>query len=513
MKCQPCDEGDHRSLKGSSDQYAMEARVNPFDRLSDDLLGGIFEKLLWSPNDFGMEEKGYGRMWLESVCKRFQKLVHTFGCLDWQFDRPEDGDAFLCYIVRQQDRMSPLKKVALDVEGPTQLVAILQSVVIAAQDSLEELHVFVGDLALEDVINWEYVFLLFGALKRLRILEFLLWERETAQWCPVTLSRVWFSGSFRKLTSLTLYGFAIPGVESDSFLEKLSMLKSLELHSYSIGANASSKASALEKAFWWGDEEVGIDVADPANASLPRSMKKLVALMGSRFSDVSQKAVEILRNLLSRSNKHIAIAAVPGTLHNLVELLVDGEHTVAATLGQLAAEPANKSRIASVPGCLHKLLRVLEQRGSGQRHEAAAETLISLAGDAQVRKDIVGDPQTLRRLVGSLKDQYSGRASVMSGWVLWCLANPGDKDAGATSEMQGCVQKLVALLDAAGLGSHFGEVLSNLCKSPGAMRESVLLTPEFSRSLSSLVTSERVEIRTAVAESLETLASWDAESC
>ncbi|GAQ92180.1 hypothetical protein KFL_009400020 [Klebsormidium nitens] len=63
--------------------------------------------------------------------------------------------------------------------------------------------------------------------------------------------------------------------------------------------------------------------------------------------------------------------------------------------------------------------------------------------------------------------------------------------------MQGCVQKLLALLDAAGLGSHFGEVLSNLCKSRGAMRESVLLTPVFSRSLFSLVTSERVEIRTA----------------
>ncbi|GAQ84448.1 hypothetical protein KFL_001890120 [Klebsormidium nitens] len=235
-------------------------------------------------------------------------------------------------------------------------------------------------------------------------------------------------------------------------LRKVSAAESLELHSYSTGANVSSKASALGKAFWWGDEEAGVDADNAANLNLPRSLNKVVALMGSRFADVREQAVVALHELLSSTKQHIAIAAVPGALHSLVELLAD-------------------------------------------------ETLVSLAGDAHVHSKIVNDSHILARLIVNLKDR-SGRVSEMSGWVLWCLANPGAEGASASSGAQGCLQNIVALLDAAGLSSHFGELLSVLCNN---RCKPVASTPAFFESLFSLALSERVDLQIAAAESLQTL--------
>lgn len=487
----------------------MESRSHCFDTLGDEMLAYIFEKVLWNPLAFGAPHKGRERVWLGSVCKRFQRLVHASGSLDWQFSKPEDGNAFLCYMLRQQNNSRLLTRVAPDIEASStmQLVAVLQSVIYPAQNSLEEIHLFVGHLVLEDAVSWEYIFRLLAAVARLRILDITLWGKEPRRRSLVALSRSWFPRPFRSLQSLTLYGFAIPSEDFGSFLARFPVLKTLELHAY-VGETYALEGSLLEKAFWWGNGKAGIDVVDPANVGLPRSLEKVVALLGSESLVVSQKAAATLVNLSDNAAARRAIAAIPGTLHSLVELLDSGVHTPAAALEKLAQELANKSRIASVPGCLQKLLFLLEQYDPLE-HEIAARTLVSLAKDAQIREKLVGDTEMVIRLANILCRGY-GRARALSGWVLWCLASACAETASATSEVQLCLQRLVALLDEVDLSQHFEKLLCALSNDE-EIRRSVTSTPGFLASLLSLVTNERVELQVAAVKSLGVLA-MDVES-
>lgn len=81
-------------------------------------------KLLWNPDAFGVP-KALPRLRLEAVCKRFQDLVHNAGCLDWEFNRAEDELAFLRYMLQQRRCATLLTRVALSVERPVNVAAIL----------------------------------------------------------------------------------------------------------------------------------------------------------------------------------------------------------------------------------------------------------------------------------------------------------------------------------------------------------------------------------------------------
>lgn len=482
----------------------MEPHINCFDRLSDDLLECIFEKLLWNPNAFGIA-KGRERVRLESVCKRFQEQVHTFGSLDWEFQGPQDEEAFLKYIFRQSSRATPLTRVALDVRSSVNVTAILQSVILSTQGSLQELHLFVGILPARCTVKWEYVFLLLTAAQQLRSLDLFLWGREQLV-PPLRLHVPSGAEPLAKLSALTLYGFAIPGSECDQFLKSFPSLRSLELHSFA-GQTFSFGVNELEKVFVWGNEGACFDLRNSASACLPSSLEKVIALMNIGSLATRQRAVSVMLSLAKNAKNKKAIAAFPGSLHALVQLLDIGSVPAAlATLQMLADEPENTKIIGQVPGCLQKLLSLLEHYHQ-IAHEPAAEMLVKFARVAEVGRDMAGDPELLQRLV-KLLDFGKGRAPVLAGWVLLHLADDGDVKASACEETR--LLKLVALLEGASVSMRVGALLKVLCNDI-EMQKSVTSTPTFLHQLVGLLASKRVELQSAAAEALHNMARDDAD--
>ncbi|GAQ88339.1 hypothetical protein KFL_004190100 [Klebsormidium nitens] len=479
----------------------MEPHSNSFDRLSDDLLGCIFEKLLWNPNAFGVV-KGRERVRLESVCKRFQELVHRFGSLDWEFKGPRDEDAFLRYMFRQRTYATPLTRVNLEVRSSVNVIAILQSLTFSTQGSLQELHLFVGILS---IVKWEYVFLLLTEAQQLQTLDLFLWGREQLS-VPLRFRVPWGSKPLPKLRALTLYGFAIPGSDCDQFLQSFPSLETLELHSFE-GQTYSFGVAELDKVFLWGNENASFDLRNSARASVPRSLEKVVALMESGSLATREKAVSALLSLSNNALSRKAIAAFPGSLQSLVELMdYGGVPAALATLQKLADEPQNTRIIAQLPGCLQKLLSCLEHYRP-DRHEPAAAMLVKFALVAEVGKIMAGDSKVLDRLV-KLLDCGMGRAPVLAGWVLLQLASDGDVKASAGE--QRCLLRLVALLEDAGVSIRLDALLRVLCNDR-EIRKSVTSTPTFFNQLVGLLASTSAELQTAAAEALHNMARDDAD--
>ncbi|GAQ92184.1 hypothetical protein KFL_009400060 [Klebsormidium nitens] len=320
----------------------------------------IFEKLLWNPNTFG-EPKALQRLRLEAVCKRFQELVHNAGCLEWDFNQSEDESAFLRYMLQQRKCASLLTKVALVVEHPVNLAAILQSIILQAQDSLGEIHLFMGGAGAASIIDFEYMLLMFQACKELATLEVLYWTREL-QVSQRLLCNDWLPKPFARLRTLTLQGFAVSPLRFDAFIERFPSLTSLELNCL-MGATYTLRSSSLRKMFWWGNEAAGIDTENPSRISIPRSLEKVVALLDSRSILIREKAVRVLLALASNAGSRVAVAQAPGCLQRLGVLLQapsgDLQKIVPGLLWELAADDTAGRFIVHTPDIVPRLAELL----------------------------------------------------------------------------------------------------------------------------------------------------------
>jgi hypothetical protein len=207
----------------------------------------------------------------------------------------------------------------------------------------------------------------------------ILWE---SGWHnpAVNLNRLSLPKPFANLQDLSLFGFVVPTTEIVSLLKSFPSLKALELHHLE---GQVYDLSSVTKAVSWGGPIVGLDVKSTV---VPRSLEIVVGLLDSESSNLRQKALDMLADVLY-DGKHEdiikgAIGNVPGCLQKLVDLLTNQEQGKLALglLESLALRWNNRMPIATCSGSLQRLLDLFGSVSETVRGSAAS-TLGSLADD------------------------------------------------------------------------------------------------------------------------------------
>jgi hypothetical protein len=421
----------------------MAPKENCFDRLCDALLESIFDRALWIP--CLSQHQARDRVRLEAVCKRFQEVVRITGCLEWDLDNgPQTERGFLRYALSNGCKDS-LKKIALKAQRPVPLMGVLQSVIPQVVDTLQEVYLSL-DFSEEEAksIDWQRVFILLQECKQLEVLHIFLWE---SGWHnpAVNLNCLSLPKPFAKLQDLSLFGFAVPNTEIVSLLKSFPSLKALELHHLE---SQVYDLSSVTKAVSWGGPIVGLDVKSTV---VPRSLEIVVGLLDSESSNLRQKALDMLADVLYDGKPEDiikgAIGSVPGCLQKLVDLLTNQEQGELALdlLESLALRLNNRMPIATCSGSLHRLLDLFGSDCETVRGSAAA-TLGSLADDFWAKMLAVQQlPSILQGLVVLLDDESMDVQSI----AIDSLARFADDfdSSELIALMPGALQKVVSFLE------------------------------------------------------------------
>lgn len=401
----------------------MEAAgVNVFERLPDELVRNILERVLWSPSDFDSLQK---KRLLGVVCKRFRSLIPSMECQELELNNAEDEQKYLQCITGREGAFS-LRKLALHIHSPSGLGSILQAVLPASQNSLEEVYLYLGDADPAEQVHWHDVLSMLQHGKKLRLLHVTLWEATIQADAPGSLDFAKPLPVFPVLQSLTLFGFTIPSGNLHSFLESFPALEYLELHHPDVQATHNLELVSLKKAFWWGTMRKGLDFLSPELVTVPRSLGMLLAYL--RTGDVATPSPTtywilgtLERNTLFDPVLQKAIAQFPLGLQTVVEYVrcarssseVVGRRIFALRLlSNLAATPENRRAIGGVPGCLERLRECSGRDGEGH---IAMSLLAELTLDAEVARVVGGMPEMLGYLLSSL-DPYESR--YRAGYIL-----------------------------------------------------------------------------------------------
>lgn len=470
---------------------------NHFEKLGDDVLQNILDKLLFSPFEFGAN-KACERLRLEAVCKRFQRLVRASANMQWSSSGIKDKQGFLHYM-QTRDRSCALKRVALDVGHPVELMATLQLVMSHAQNSLEELHLFLELHYLDRTV----VMPTLQACKKLTVLIIIYWSSR-----PLFLVIVKPLKPFALVHSLSLYGLALPSLDSIAFFKSFPSLKSLETHQ-PLGASEQLKsASCLEKFFSWGNFGAGFDHKSPSRAMVPPSLEMLVGLLNSRSVEVQKMAAQLLRSLSVDVANQLAIAKVPGSVERLVSTSSKGDVPTKLCaliiLQSLAGVDKNRKAIAAVEGCLTQLAFLISSKeteqgckvaalnllqslachndnikpvtrvsgmlrvlvglfGDWEVESAAAHTLHSLTRDADFRKALARSRSSLKTLASVLVGEHSPGVQTTMARILICLARDGES-TGAIEGLHVFLRKQSATLASDNVVARSGalSILGNL---------------------------------------------------
>ncbi|GAQ87610.1 hypothetical protein KFL_003650010 [Klebsormidium nitens] len=281
-----------------------------------------------------------------------------------------------------------LRKIVLKAKQPFNLIAVLQSVIPHAKDTLQEVYLSL-DISEEEAksVDWKRALVMLQECKQLVVLHIFLWE---SGWHSpaVVLNDLSLPEPFAKLRDLSLFGFAVPNTEIASFLKSFPSLKTLELHHLE---GQDYELSSVIEAIAWGSQIVGLGIE---SRSLPRSLELIVGLLDSESSKVRQKALDMLADLLYDGKPEdaikVAIGSIPGCLQVLVNLLSNQEESAQVELAldileSLAMRRINRRPIATCSGSLQRLLDLCKSDCETIRGTAAS-TLGSLADDYWAKK-------------------------------------------------------------------------------------------------------------------------------
>ncbi|GAQ83184.1 hypothetical protein KFL_001390020 [Klebsormidium nitens] len=389
--------------------------------------------------------------------------------------------------------------MALKAEQPVNLIAVLQSVTLHAKDTLQEVYLSL-DFSEKEAknIDWKRVLVMLQECKELVVLHIFLWE---SRWHSpaVILNRLGLTKPFANLRDLSLFGFAIPNTEIASFFESFSSLKTLELHHLE---GQDYELSSVIEAVAWGSQIVGLGVKSTV---VPRSLELVVGLLDSKSSDVSEKALDMLAELLYEGNSEeeikVAIGRVPGCLQKLVGLLEKQEESAQGGLAliildNLAMQRQNCIPIASCPRSLQWLLAFFGSECKTVRWTAAS-TLGSLADEYRVNELAVQlAPAILQGLVNLLDDErcFEGLVNLLgsssiatrekAAWALSTLAEDS-RSAESITAVPGFWQKAVKCLDPKeGAGSEWTQdmqedviILLRYVKAEAGVMEAIASIP------------------------------------
>lgn len=395
--------------------------VNSFERLPEDLVRNILERVLWSPFEFGIT-KAKRKLHL-LLCKQFWRTIPALEMLDWDVDNAKDELKLLQFVSEREEGL-PLKRLSLNLAHPSKMQGILQTVIPPGLETLEEIYLFLGDNDEEAWVDWHTVLSLLQECKNLGVLHIAIW----AALSPTSGGRVLLETHqlppkpFPALQSLTLFGFSFRG-KIKVLLQSFPALENLELH-HMAGQNLDPASTPLKKFYAWGrSKPLGMNRSAPALASVPRSLAMLPGFL--RSGDLAQEcahkdgALGMLRELTLDAACLSALGKLPQWVETLVGFVFGGEVSAERKvdalemLRSLSFSPGVASRIVDQPGALEQLGALLNDGAKNKQVlEAAAELLYWLACNDEVKEIVARKPCLLRELVPALSvDATSGRAA------------------------------------------------------------------------------------------------------
>ncbi|GAQ92934.1 hypothetical protein KFL_012100020 [Klebsormidium nitens] len=387
------------------------ATVNPFERLPEDLVKNIMGRVLWSPFELGVT-KARRKLHLGLLCKQFWEAIPALEILEWEIGNVDDEQKFLHFADARQEGLQ-LKRLALNVAHPSTLQGILQAVVPPARETLKEIYLFLDDKDEETQVDWHSALSLFQECKNLEVLHLAIWVASSVvtEDNSVLHADQLCLKPFPALRSLTLFGFFFVG-ESGTFLQSFPLLESLEL---SDGQNHNYGSNPLKKFYMWGKAQLGLDVRNPALATVPGGLPMLLGFLRSgSFSEESEQkdwAVHMLSELSSDAACREVLGKLPGFVETLLGIFCDregwGDRRFSAfeALRSLATCPKNRRLMASVPGCLPQLGAFLKEYADDLMAPQATELLACLTEDDEVGEVVGCMPELLGLLVGALGDK------------------------------------------------------------------------------------------------------------
>lgn len=513
---------------------------NPFERLTDDLVQNILDRVVWKASwrsQEAGEDKGRQRVYLESVCKRFSAILDTSDSLDWRV-REYEQDAFFSYMLARRLRdAAPLRRIALEASYPENLMALLAFLIPQVLDSLEEIHLFVSNLDEPDV-NWEVVFKMLQACKKLERLHIILWTPRRAGHPDYFQLNLLASSlkQFQHLRSLILLGFAVPTAMFASFVDCFPQLETLELHQVE-GEEYDPNPGRLKELYGWGGRQLCVDTVDPNLSRVPSSIPMLTGLLWSSTEWVAKQALEVLSGLSWCQECREPLAKVPGCLMKLTNLTESENDRIAelvlTCLAKLSKCSALGESIARSPGCLQALTAGLT-RGRSYAKGSAALALHNLAIVPGVPLAVVNSPGALQYLVDLLDDESPDTREQGADTLGRLASEPIVMDV--IARMPVCLTKLVGFLSddmsdeaymvqaaaADALGRFLGSMEATRAVLaafspvlPVALERLVNLlveeAPEIVQSRLSMYADAVQDLRCGVASCLEKLAAADPE--
>lgn len=505
---------------------------NPFERLSEDLLMNILNRRLWRPLDFS-GEKSKERVRLELVCKRFQSIVRTSGCLEWDYMTGSHcEEVFMRYMLARS--ASHLTKIALYIGEDLCLMTFLLLLIPQALGSLVEVRLFVWD---SDPLcaNWESILGLLQACRKLTILDINLWDNFPDT--PSTLLQFAMPlKPFASLQSLSLCGCAVSSASFASFIQAFPVLNTLELHVLEGGSYVLN-STTLKKLFSWGPDGSGINSEDPATVNLPQSLETILSIVSCEdTSTMKELAFTKLDHILLKCAAALkAIVNVPGAVQGVVNNLEpdawqSSKELAVLLLEKLVVEPEAQRILGRVPANLEKLVDsvVESELVEGEEIQAhAAGILLSVLNlDAKSRKVLVDLPHFVRRLVGFAIRALESRAEInvrLAHRVLQILAKlTGNYEGGANpsrplqtvldqlkaARIPGLFEGLVDVLDDenARVQKAAGEELARLVHGDDDMK-AVAAIPECLHKVVANLSHASWKLQVSSAQTLQNLAT------
>ncbi|GAQ91295.1 hypothetical protein KFL_007590090 [Klebsormidium nitens] len=492
----------------------MESQGDLFDRLSEELTVSIFQRLLWSPSSYE-PKKAHQRLQLEAVSKTFRALVSKTGCLEWKIGCIEDERNFLRYMSGDVSRRS-LTKVALYLDRPVDLTAILQSFIPLSLDTLEEIQLIFWGLDDEDEpIDCESIFHSLQECKRLVAFRIFLWDCEREG--PDCLKFSMLPKPFAALQTLVVPELAVSVETLSSILPSFPVLETLELHSVH-GKQGELRSSSLKEVFLWHGRHLKVPLKGPRRVGVPRDLEKVVGLLYSGDDVKELTGSYILLNLLGslaakedpRAQIQQAVLRFPGCLQKVVTFLsrqdVAFRNRALWILERLALVNGHEVPIATAPGCIQGLAHALADREL-ESLSSVPSIISCLADDIQARTLLLNAPEILQGLV-SLLDDVDPEVQLAVGDALAKLTSQSE-GAEALSSTPQSLEKLVGLLDS-GNAKLQGQGAHCLCSLAYAMSEdkveNMLRVPGCVEKLVGLLWSESLETRERSALALARLA-------
>ncbi|GAQ81270.1 hypothetical protein KFL_000750360, partial [Klebsormidium nitens] len=148
--------------------------INLFERLPEDLVRNILERVLWRPFEFGIT-KSRRKVYLGLLCKQFRAAIAALESLEWEIHNAEDEQKFLHFLRGREEGLS-LKRLSINVAHVCRVrQGILEAVTLVARETLEEVCLFLGDKDEAVWEDWPSTLSLLQECKNLKVLHVALW--------------------------------------------------------------------------------------------------------------------------------------------------------------------------------------------------------------------------------------------------------------------------------------------------------------------------------------------------